>query len=580
MSPLVNEGRASLRSEALRRSVVVARWLRRDGLVLATGLAAALPVIVSTVHAVVVGWLPLGDDAVIAVRSFDVLSMHPPLVGQYSAASQVIGEPVLSPGPLLYWLLALPVRLGDVAPAITMGIVNSCAVVGVVALARRRGGLALMFVTAAVVAGMCGSLDASILHDVWNPAAAVLPFLLLIFLAWSLACGEYRLLPLTALVASFTAQAQLTYVIPDVALLVVGIGFLAWSRPKIPRRWLTATLVIVIVCWSFPLAEEVVHRPGNVERIVQVATTDKPTLGAAAGWHTIVRAVGIPPWWLGEPRAPFARVTEVTYAPTGFATAMAVLLLVTLAGVAGAGLVVRRREVAAAGLLALGLLISLGVVTASTPSGGMLFAVVSYTLWWASPAGMFSWLVVGFGAVALLGRSRRLGMVLRRAMSGGDNTHARSALASAACLVAVAAIGAVVAAGGKPDRLENAFDPAHAIVDGVRAQTPRGGTVLITGSPSEIVTDLKAAIAYGLRSSGIRFVLSDPPGIGTRYDPARRPHDRAMEVIEQPTAGQADSRVIARAVLVNVPSDAPPPERGPRAVVVRLLPAVGASGQR
>src|SRR3954453_21717198 len=138
------------------------RWVRRNGLVLATGLAAALPVLVSTVRAVADGWLPLGDRAVIGIRAFDVLSTHPPLVGQYSAASQVIGEPVLSPGPMLYWLLALPVRLGGVAPVVAMGIVNTCAVVGVVVLAKRRGGLPFMFATAAAVAGMCASLDASI----------------------------------------------------------------------------------------------------------------------------------------------------------------------------------------------------------------------------------------------------------------------------------------------------------------------------------------------------------------------------------------------------------------------------------
>src|SRR3954453_1610843 len=121
------------------------RWVRCNGLGLATGLAASVPVVVSTIRAVADGWLPLGDRAVIGIRAFDVLSTHPPLVGQYSAASQVIGEPVLSPGPMLYWLLALRGRLGGVAPAIPIGLVNAAAVVGVTALARRRGGLPLMF---------------------------------------------------------------------------------------------------------------------------------------------------------------------------------------------------------------------------------------------------------------------------------------------------------------------------------------------------------------------------------------------------------------------------------------------------
>ena len=60
-----------------------------------------------------------------------------------------------------------------------------------------------MFATAIGIALMCQSLPAESFHDIWNPAAALFPFLLLLFLGWSLACGQRRLLPLTALVASY-----------------------------------------------------------------------------------------------------------------------------------------------------------------------------------------------------------------------------------------------------------------------------------------------------------------------------------------------------------------------------------------
>jgi hypothetical protein len=531
------------------------RGLRRNWLVLATGLAAALPVVVSTIKAVAAGWLPVGDRAVIGIRAFDVLSTHPPLLGQYSAASQVIGEPVLSPGPLLYWLLALPVRLGSVAPAVTVGLVNVCAVVGVVALARRRGGLPLMFGTAAAVALMCASLDAWIFHDIWNPSAAVLPFTLLIFLAWSLACGEYRLLPLTALVASFVVQAQLTYALPSLALVAVAIGFLAASRAAIPRRWLVVTLAVVGVGWALPAAEEVVHRPGNVERIVDVATSGEPTLGAAAGWHSVVRAVGVAPWWLESPRGAFARVAEVNYRPPASAILTAALMVAALVAIAVAGLRSGRRELAAAAMMALGMLLALGLVAAGTPSGGILFGVVGYTLWWASPAGMFCWLVVGLGVAGLLRRR-------------GWATAPRSV--SVAALAAVAAIGAVVAGGGGRDRFEPAFDRFHSIVDAVRSRVPAGGSVVIEGPRTEIGTELKGALAYALRDRGARFLSADPPGIGTRYDPALHPHDASLEVEEGAAPGSG--RVIAREVIEGVPPDAPPAARAPRTVVVRLAP--------
>ena len=82
----------------------------------------------------------------------------------------------------MYWLIALPARFGSVTSiAVTMGAVNTLAIVGCVALARRRGGLVLMVATAVGIALMCQSLPSEAMHDIWNPAAGLFPFLLLIF---------------------------------------------------------------------------------------------------------------------------------------------------------------------------------------------------------------------------------------------------------------------------------------------------------------------------------------------------------------------------------------------------------------
>jgi hypothetical protein len=40
---------------------------------IATGIAASVPVISSTVKAVQAGWVPAGDDGIIATRGWDVL---------------------------------------------------------------------------------------------------------------------------------------------------------------------------------------------------------------------------------------------------------------------------------------------------------------------------------------------------------------------------------------------------------------------------------------------------------------------------------------------------------------------------
>jgi hypothetical protein len=194
-------------------------WVRVPAI--ACGVAAAIPVIASTVRAVRAGWVPAGDDGVIATRGWDVLTSHTPLVGQYSEAGLVVhGQLMHSPGPLLYWLIALPARFGSVTSiAVTMGVVNSLAIVGCVVLARRRGGVVLMFATAVGIALMCQSLPSEAMHDIWNPAAGLFPFLLLVFVCWSLACGEYRLLPVTVLIAHAYAlpDRSITFVIDHVA---------------------------------------------------------------------------------------------------------------------------------------------------------------------------------------------------------------------------------------------------------------------------------------------------------------------------------------------------------------------------
>ncbi|MBD0281642.1 MAG: hypothetical protein ICV69_05545 [Thermoleophilaceae bacterium] len=240
-----------------------------------------------------VGWEPLSDNAVIAVRSLDVLTPRSPLVGQWSSGpSQVLGEDVYTPGPLLYWLLALPARLPDaVWLELTMGLVNVASVLGVIGLARRRGGWPLAFAVAVAIPVMLASLPADTLSDIWNATVPLLPVTLLIFLTWSLVCGEYRLLPLTCLVASFTAQGHLSYVPPTFGALAVGFGGLAASRRRIPRRWTVAAIAVGAVCWIPPLLEQAIHRPGNLVRLWRAAAADDPTLGLEVGWHAVVRAI-------------------------------------------------------------------------------------------------------------------------------------------------------------------------------------------------------------------------------------------------------------------------------------------------
>jgi hypothetical protein len=389
-------------------------------LILAFGLVAALPVIVAAGHAIAVRWVPLSDLAYTAVKSFDVFTSRSPLVGQWSSgATAAVDEVTYSPGPLLFWLLAVPTRwLGPSAPAVTAGLVNVASVIGLVGLAQRRGGRPLMLATAIAIPVMLVSLPAETYSDPWNSSAALLPLALLVFLAWSLACGEYRLLPLAVLVASFAAQCHLTFAVPAVAVLAVGVAGLAVTRRvegraaaagaedgrtggerASLRRWAAAAVVVGVVCWSAPLIDQATNDPGNLSLLAQAATTGKPTLGFDAGWHATVHALGVVPWWLQQPRSVLARISDLAEAPGAISIASAVLVLAALVAVMVVGWRRRRPDVWAAGALGLALAAAVAVDAASTPKEAL--PTVVYTLRWVSPAGMCVWLMLGL-AVAVL----------------------------------------------------------------------------------------------------------------------------------------------------------------------------------
>jgi hypothetical protein len=151
--------------------------------------------------------VPVGDNASTAVRPYDVLSSHSPLLGQWTTSLDIVGEPMFSLGPLLNWVLAVPARLSDPAwLALAIGLVDVVAVMLSVALAHRRGGLVLMLLTAVAIAVMAHSLGGEAMHSLWNRSAALLPFTALLFVGWSAACGDYKLLPIAVLLASCVVQ--------------------------------------------------------------------------------------------------------------------------------------------------------------------------------------------------------------------------------------------------------------------------------------------------------------------------------------------------------------------------------------
>jgi hypothetical protein len=655
-------------------------------LTLATGLAAAIPVIAATVNAIDAGWMPVADRGIIATRAHDVFTSHMPLVGQYTLAGEVTGHVTHSLGPMLFWLLAVPAYYGStVGMTLTMGALNTLSIVGCIALARHRGGRVLMALTALMIALMCQSLAAETFHDIWNPSAGLFPFTLLIFLCWSLACGSYRLLPLTVIVASFVVQAHLTYLPPTLGLLAVGLGGLAVgsirrrSRPRIadvghaattakaqaagetkpagdaqtagetklmgdaqtvgktkpmgdaqtvgktkpmgdaqtvgktkpmgdaqtvgktkpmgdaqtvgktkpmgdaqtvadvtptvtartPRRrrqvlvWGLATVLAGGACWSATIVGQLTEHPGNLTLVVESATKPKATLGADVGWHAVVRAVGIPPWWLRTPKSRWQRKYEVRSPPSALATDSCIAMLAALVLICLVGLRSRRRELAALALIALVLCPALAAVASSTPTPVLLSATLGYTMWWGSQAGMAVWLALAWALwLALAWSARRLWAARERrhaaagsartsmptatpsrpagARIAGRGRHIGAIASIALSLLAlggVAAVGGAVAAQAGPDEHAVTFAAIRTIDARLGKLVPPRGSVLLEGALDGATMPIKPAVRYFLVTHNIRVLA---PGsylrLGTWYELYDRPYREAIYLSDVPRA--------------------------------------------
>ncbi|MGH2851043.1 MAG: hypothetical protein ACRDLP_10540, partial [Solirubrobacteraceae bacterium] len=439
--------------DARRLAERTAHALLRCSPPVAAGLAAAIPVITSTVNAIHAGWVPSGDDGIIATRGWDVLTSHTPNIGQYSEAGLVVhGQVMHSPGPMLYWLIALPARFGSVTSvAATMGVANTLAIIGAVVLARRRGGLPLMFAAAIGIALMCQSLPTESFHDIWNPAAGLFPFLLLIFIGWSLACGDHRLLPLAVLVASFVTQTHLMYAAPTAVVLAVGVGGLALGALGRRRRahhahhpdhgarrrvwpWVLAALAVAAACWTLPVIDEIENNPGNLTMIVNTVEHRGTTLGSTVGWNAVVHSIGVTPWWLYVPRSEWDRKYDVgalvrpgqTVAsrPSGGMVASAIAILAALGLVALIATFMLRFDLLAAALIGLGMSAAIGIEAAGEPATPLLAGTLGYTMWWGSELGFWVWLTLvwalwlGIGAVTHPRRRR-----LRRRLTEAPGWH-------------------------------------------------------------------------------------------------------------------------------------------------------------
>jgi hypothetical protein len=301
-----DNGFATLDTEPL----TVWRWAARA--------AVLLPIVVAVVRALVHGWFPIGDAALLAIRAYDVGTSHNPLLGSWTSASFALGIDVNNPGPLypdllapFMWTFGRAFGIGT-ATAIGVGTINAAAALGTALVGARVGGWRTERWMLLLVAALTWSMGSELLIDIWQPHALLLPFCAFVALTIAISCGDVIMLPVWAAVASLIVQTHVAYVYAvGVLVVVVAVALVLQLRAargderwvSVARRVLRAkaflwTLVVLGLAWIQPLWEQLFGKgEGNLQRLATHAGEGDLTVGAGTAVKIVSAVVALPPWW-------------------------------------------------------------------------------------------------------------------------------------------------------------------------------------------------------------------------------------------------------------------------------------------
>jgi hypothetical protein len=484
---------------------------------------AVLPLVVSAIAMLVrVGgdYRPSADEAWIELQIRDI-GHHPVLLGPYSRFGW------FHPGPLLYYLLWLPYRItGSTGASLAVAALtlNALVVVAIALVARKRGGLPLVLVTLFLVGLLSAGEGARFFRDVWNPLITVLPFVLLVLLAWSMSCAEAWALPAGFAVATFLVQTHVGYGLVAAALLLAGIAgaaVTAWRRrsdglhAERLRSWirmLVVTIGIGAVLWLPVVVQQIRDEPGNLGALLRFFRDHGREHSYGDGWHVVAAQLSAWPDWV------HGHVVRNIYSGAldlSGATPIAVWALVLVA----AGVLTWRR---AKDAFRLDVLVALTIVTAIVSVSRIVGEIFPYLVTWTWAVGMLTWLAIAWSVV--------------RWWQEREATDARVGQVAlgvvGAALVVVSIVNTVDAAtAGNPDADGSRW--VKGLVAKVRDGLPPGdGVVEIRGGTTPGSAWVGAGVAAQLERDGIDTRVA--PDLGFAYGPDRVLGDEPVRLVVLP----------------------------------------------
>ncbi len=422
-SRLVNED-SGMRSEGFLT------WVRSYRFEIALGVIALVPIVVAVIRAILSGYTPIGDNGLLLLRSRDVFTANHPWLGSASSSSLSLGVAVNNPGPLLFDLMSVPVRVfgSGNGMAIGVGLLNSSCIIAAAIMAHRVGGRVAYLLLLLVAATLACSMGSELLFDVLQPHSLLFPFFLLTILAWAIAEGRVFALPWAVAVASLLIQTHLSYVY--IAPATIGFGLVlyltsshfAWRRLKSP---LAIGVVVAGLLWAQSLWQQV-HGPGdsNLDRLVDAASGkygSTEAIGLSLATRLVGSVVALPPWFLrpsfgntiplvrlideNGPRPPISGLPGVALSTMALAL---IVGLLTAAAMTSRGF--GKRPQRSAVVLALALTVGAVGALAIQPIGAI--ALAAHQMRWLWPIAAFAAFSLAMCAVGMIGDDRYKPLVI------------------------------------------------------------------------------------------------------------------------------------------------------------------------
>jgi len=489
------------------------------------------------------GWEPAGDVAIIGVRSLDAWTSDAPLVGQPTTGDSYAHVSSFHPGPVEYWLVGPFVHAAGPALGMPLAValLNGVTLAGIMWVAFRRGGPALLAIMALLVAALIRGIGAASLYDPFNSELATYPLLLTVLAAWSVLMGDRKMLPVLAAAATVTAQTHVvgaTIVAPLLIFTVVGLVLQAREGRWIPRRDRTSLIgagAILGLAWLPVLVREV-SGPSNVSALMKTATAPHPRIGLAFGLDRLFSSI-VPPIFVRSSGG-----AEAISAFVGRSGAFAVLLAaVVLGGTVGLVLLARRKgrrgPAVLGGLVLVTALTSL-YATSTAPPFSAIRADVTRATWVVS---LLVWLTAIWSGWSLL--------------AGGTRRKATEVVAPVASALSALVLVAALLGSHVADQRDGRFMPT---IDQLSTRTiaaiPAGTYHLDLQGELPVFT-LGPGLALRLETSG-RPVTIPPGPFGVAYGPGRTSTDRATAGTLRVATGdapdpKAGERLVAQAPLTD-----------------------------